>query len=34
MNPNEEVVCAKVWLKPASEARVREWAKYTHGLSV
>ena len=24
----EDVVCAKVWLKPGSEARVREWAQY------
>lgn len=24
----QDVICAKVWLKPDSEARVREWAEY------
>jgi hypothetical protein len=28
MSKKEDVVCAKVWLKPGSEARVREWAAY------
>lgn len=28
MSKNEEVVCARVWLKPGSEARVRQWANY------
>lgn len=28
MSKSEDVVCAKVWLKPGSEERVREWARY------
>ncbi|MFT3757974.1 DUF6176 family protein [Thauera sp.] len=28
MSGKEDVVCAKVWLKPGSEARVREWTSY------
>lgn len=28
MAPNEGVVCARVWLRPGSEARVREWAAH------
>lgn len=28
MSIREDIVCAKVWLKAGSEARVREWANY------
>jgi hypothetical protein len=27
MSSIADVVCAKVWLKPGCEARVREWAQ-------
>jgi hypothetical protein len=28
LSRGKDVVCAKVWLKPGSDERVREWAKY------
>lgn len=28
MTPQEDIVCARVWLHPGSEERVREWARY------
>lgn len=28
IDKKEDVICAKVWLQPGSEARVREWASH------
>lgn len=28
IDKREDVICAKVWLQPGSEARVREWASH------
>lgn len=28
IDKKEDVICAKVWLQPGSEARVREWARH------